>query len=213
MKKRKLRGYVLPSIYAMSVICIFLTVYFLNNSFNCTAPTDPTDHVVFEQKENNNQDQMVVNSIPTKPIIPFNKDSVKISKSFYQSEDEETAQQNSLIYYQNTYMQNTGVLYSSDDAFEVLASVDGTVKEIKEDEILGSVVTIEYNTHITTVYYSLSDVKVKEGSNVKTNDIIGTSGANKLENEKQNCLLFEVYQDGNLINPLKFYDMNLEDLQ
>lgn len=189
-----------------------MTVYFLNHSFNYKAPANNEDHVVFEQKENN-PDQMVVNSIPEKPIIPFNKDSVKISKSFYQSEDDTTTQQNSLIYYQNTYMQNTGILYTSDESFEILASVDGTVKEIKEDEILGSVVTIEYNNHVTTVYYSLSDVKVSEGSNVKTNDIIGTSGSNKLENEKQNCLLFEVYMDGNLINPLKFYEMNLEDMQ
>ena len=48
--------------------------------------------------------------------------------------------------------------------------------------------------------------------NVKTGDIIGTSGSNKLENEKQNCLLFEVYLNGNLVNPIDFFEMKLEDL-
>ena len=109
-------------------------------------------------------------------------------------------------------MQNTGVLYSSDEAFEVLASIEGTVKDVKEDEILGSVVTVEHNSNVTVVYYSLSDVKVTAGMNVKTGDIIGTSGSNKLENEKQNCLLFEVYLNGNLVNPIDFFEMKLEDL-
>jgi len=214
MKRRKLKGYVLPSIYVLAVVCMFVTVYFLNNSLNFSSPEPIEDEkTVIKQQDNNGNDMVVVNPVPDKPIKPFNKESVSISKSFYQQTDDATTQQKSLIYYQNTYMQNTGVLYSSDESFEVLASVDGTVKEVKDDEILGSVVTIEYNTKVTIVYYSLSDVKVTSGSIVKANDIIGTSGSNKLENEKQNCLLFEVYIDGNLVNPEEFFEMSLEDLK
>lgn len=214
MKKRKLRGFVLPSIYGLVVFCLFATVYFLNNSLNFTAPelnqNDNSVTVNVDNKENS--DIYVVSPVPEKPIIPFTKDGVTISKNFYHFEDDKEKQQNSLIYYENTYMQNTGVLYSSDEAFEVLASIEGTVKDVKEDEILGSVVTIEYNSNVTLVYYSLSDVKVTAGMNVKTGDIIGTSGSNKLENEKQNCLLFEVYLNGNLVNPIDFFEMKLEDL-
>lgn len=214
MKRRKLRGFVLPSIYALVVCCVFLTVYFLNNSLNFAGPklkeNDNSVTVSVDHQENN--DISVISTTPEKPIIPFTKDGVTISKSFYKQEDDPETQQNSLIYYQDTYMQNTGVLYSSDESFEVLASVDGVVKEVKEDEILGSVVKVEYNTNVTVVYYSLSDVKVTTGMNVKTNDIIGTSGSNKLENEKQNCLLFEVYIKGTLTNPIDFFEMNLEDL-
>ncbi|MCI8574919.1 MAG: M23 family metallopeptidase [Bacilli bacterium] len=214
MKKRKLKGFVLPSIYGLVVFCLFATVYFLNNSLNFTAPElNQNDNSVTVNVDNQeNSDIYVVSPVPEKPIIPFTKDGVTISKSFYNFEDDAEKQQNSLIYYENTYMQNTGVLYSSDESFDVLASVDGTVKDVKEDEILGSVVTVEYNSNVTVIYYSLSDVKVTTGMNVKTNDIIGTSGANKLENEKQNCLLFEVYINGNLVNPIDFFEMKLEDL-
>ncbi len=214
MKRRKLKGFVLPSIYALVVCSVFLTVYFLNNSLNFKAPEIPVDQknvtVNVDHKENN--DISVISTTPEKPIKPFTKEGVTISKSFYKQEDDTENQQKSLIYYQNTYMQNTGILYSSDETFEVLASVDGVVKEVKEDEILGSVVKVEYNTNVTVIYYSLSDVKVTQGMNVKTNDIIGSSGSNKLENEKENCLLFEVYIKGNLVNPIDFFEMNLEDL-
>ena len=213
MKRRKLKKFVLPSIYVLSVMCIFLTVYFLNSSLNFTNQPKKEDKDVLVQKENpENQDVSVVSPVALKPIVPFINDKVTISKSFYRSEDDETVQQQSLIYYQNTYMQNTGILYSSDEQFEILASVDGTVKEIKEDEILGQTVVIEYNTNVITMYYSLNEVFVTAGSKVKSGDVIGTSGKNKLENEKENCLLFEVYQKGILMNPTDFFNMNLEDL-
>lgn len=214
MKKRKLKGYVLPSIYGLTVMFVFLTIYFLNNSLTFNAPeTNAESQTVIERTDSTNNDMVVVNPVPDKPMKPFNKESVNISKSFYKMDDEIEKQQNSLIYYENTYMQNTGVLYSSEEQFEVLASIDGTVKEVKEDEILGTVVTIEYNSKVVTTYYSLNDVKIKAGDKVKVGDVIGMSGQNKLENEKENCLLFEVYLNGNLIDPIEFLEMSLEDLK
>ncbi len=214
MKKRKLKGYVLPSIYGLVVVFVFLTVYFLNNSLTYEAPKQKEEEKTVVQEINKTEnDMVVVNPVPDKPMKPYNKENVEISKSFYKKEDDVANQQKSLIYYENTYMQNTGVLYSSDESFEVLASVDGTVKEIKDDEILGTVIMIEYNTKVTTTYYSLNNVKLKAGDTVKVGDVIGTSGKNKLDNEKDNCLLFEVYMNGNLIDPLEFLEMSLEDLK
>ena len=214
MKRRKLRGYVLPSIYGLVVVFVFLTVYFLNNSLTFEAPMEKEEEkTVVQQTGQTDNEIVVVNPVPDKPMKPYNKESVEISKSFYKKEDDATNQQKSLIYYENTYMQNTGVLYTSDESFEILASVDGTVKEIKDDEILGTVVTVEYNAKVTTTYYSLSNVKIKAGDSIKVGDIIGTSGKNKLEDEKDNCLLFEVYMNGNLIDPIEFLEMSLEDLK
>lgn len=214
MKKRKLKGYVLPSIYGLVVVCVFMTVYFLNSSLTYESPAnEEASKTISDKQEIKNNDMIIVNPVPDKPLRPFNKDNVEVSKSFYNQNDDAEKQQKSLIYYENTYMQNTGVLYTSDESFEILASVDGKVLEVKEDEILGTVVTIEYNSKVITTYYSLSDVKVKVGDSLKANDIIGNSGTNKLENVSQNCLLFEVYIDGNLTNPEEFFEMNLEDLK
>ena len=43
--------------------------------------------------------------------------------------------------------------------------------------------------------------------------IIGKSGSNLLDEEQDNCLLFEVYYNGNTIDPEDFYNMNINDLQ
>lgn len=214
MKRRKLKGFVLPSIYGLVVFCLFATVYFLNNSLNFTAPdlTEENNTPIVNVNNEENNDIYVVSPVSEKPMIPFTKDGVNISKTFYKSDDDAENQQKSLIYYADTYMQNTGILYTSDESFEIISTVEGKIKDIKEDEILGSVVTLEHNTNVTIIYYSLSDVKVTAGMNVKAGDIIGTSGSNKLENEKQNCLLFEVYINGTLINPTDFFEMKLEDL-
>ena len=109
-------------------------------------------------------------------------------------------------------MQNTGVLYSSDEQFDVVASLPGTVSDIKEDDILGKVVYIEYNNKVTMVYYSLESTELKIGDSVEQNMIIGKSGTNKLENEKKYSLLMEVYINGKLVDPLNFYEMNIEEL-
>ena len=109
-------------------------------------------------------------------------------------------------------MENTGVLYTSDKEFDVIAVLDGTIKDIKQDELLGNVIEVVHSNDLVSVYYSLKDIEVNKGDKIVKGQTIGKSGSNKLENEKENCLLFEVYYKGNLINPEEFYNMNLEEL-
>ena len=154
----------------------------------------------------------VVSTEEPKVSKPFNSDKVEISKYFYNKDADDTNKEASIIYYENTYMQNTGVLYSSDEQFDVLATLPGTVTNIKDDNILGKVVYVEYNTKLTVVYYSLQSTDLKIGDQVDQNTVIGKSGSNKLENQKKYNLLIEVYKDGNLINPLDFYEMNVNEL-
>lgn len=122
-------------------------------------------------------------------------------------------QQNSLVYYENTYLQNSGVLYSSKEAFDILSVYDGTVTNISEDEILGNVVEITHNPNLKTIYYSLGEILVKKDDVINIGTIIGKSGSNLLDEEQDNCLLFEVYYNGNTIDPEDFYNMNINDLQ
>ena len=106
-------------------------------------------------------------------------------------------------------MPNTGILYSSDKEFNVVASLAGKVTIVKEDEILGNIVEIEHSNNIVTIYQSIKDVNVKVGDTIKQGDLIAKSGSNKLENETENCLHFEVYKEGKLINPEALYTLDL----
>lgn len=209
MKKRKLRGYVLPTLYLLIIGAIFVGVNFLGKSLNI----DSYDSYNFVMSAFKNNVVSVAKDETNELVVkPYISDTVEISKGYYDINGEEKSQQNSLIYYEKTYMENTGILYTSKEKFDAIATMDGTIKNIKEDEILGIVVEVENNPKVTTIYYSLGELNVAVGDTVKQGDVIGTSGSNKLENENTNTLLFEVYIDGNLKNPEEFYNMKLSEL-
>ena len=62
----------------------------------------------------------VVSTDDGKVIKPFGGEEVSVVKGFYEKDAESKAQEQSIIYYQNTYMPNTGVLYGAKEEFEVL---------------------------------------------------------------------------------------------
>ena len=216
MKKRKLKGFVLPTVYVLVIGVLFISVSFLGSALQKELQyqdlsTDVLDDDVTPViKEEENPTDVTTES---KIVKPFTSTSVGISKSYYDMTDDEATQENSLVYYEQTYLQNSGVLYSSDEVFDVLATYDGTVTNVSTDEILGNVVEITHNPNLKTVYYSLGEVTVKKDDILKSGDIIGKSGDNLLEEEKDNSLLVEVYYNGNTIDPEDFYNMNIEDLQ
>ena len=217
MKKRKLKGYVLPTVYVLVIAVLFISVSFLGSALqkelqdqdlSTEALDDDVTPVIKEEEKKETEI-----TTESKIVKPFTATSVGISKSYYDMMDDEATQENSLVYYEQTYLQNSGVLYSSDEVFDVLATYDGTVTNVSTDEILGNVVEITHNPNLKTVYYSLGEVTVKNGDVLKSGDIIGKSGDNLLEGEKDNSLLVEVYYNGNTIDPEDFYNMNIEDLQ
>ena len=217
MKKRKLKGYVLPTVYVLVIAVLFISVSFLGSAlqkelqYQDLATDVLDDNVTPVIKEEEKTETEI--TAESKIVKPFTATSVGISKSYYDMMDDEATQENSLVYYEQTYLQNSGVLYSSDEVFDMIATYDGTITNVSTDEILGNVVEITHNPNLKTVYYSLGEVTVKKDDVVKSGDIIGKSGDNLLEGEKDNSLLVEVYYNGNTIDPEDFYNMNIKDLQ
>lgn len=214
MKKRKLKGFVLPTVYVLVIGVLFISISFLGSRLQNQINYED-DLSVSAIKEDDttpvikNEDNTVSNAI----VKPFISEKVSVSKSYYSKDDDESIQQNSLVYYEKTYLQNSGILYSASESFDVISVYDGTVTNVYEDEILGNVIEITHNTNLKTVYYSLGEIKVAKDDVVKSGDIIGISGDNLLDDEAENCLLFEVYYNGNTIDPEEFYLMDINDLQ
>lgn len=209
MTRKKLKDWVIPTLGLIVVCGAILLYYILGNMINYNLV--PEDTFVTNTLMDNDNTIEVQNTVETKIVKPFTSNEVSISKYYYKSSDEEARQEQSLIKYENIYMPNTGILYSSDNEFEVIAVLDGKVTSVKEDEILGNIIEIEHKNNLITIYQSIKNVKVKQGDQVKQGDIIATSGSNKLEQEKENCLHFETYKDGTLINPEDFYNISLSN--
>ena len=211
MKTKRLRKFVLPTVYVMVIGVLFVSISILGNVLQSQMEYD---NMAVSALKDNVTPVIKKDDTPVSKIEkPFVSTNVAISKSFYDMTDDEAKQQNSLVYYENTYLQNSGVLYSSTSAFDVICAIDGKVTNVSKDEILGNFVEITHNPNLKTIYYSLSEVQVKKDDTVMSGDVLGKSGDNSLNGETENCLLFEVYHNGTAIDPEDFYNMNIEDLK
>lgn len=205
---RKLKKYVIPTSLGILGISTLLTVpFYLRNDLK---EDSGYRYTVSEIKE---KIYPVINEVEEKiPMRPFLEETVAKTKDYYQKTDDEQTQINSLMYYDKTYMPSTGILYTSDEGFDVVASVDGIVKKVASDNILGNYIVIEHSNGYKTMYYSLSETTVTENQQVVKGDVIGISGPNKLESSSQYNLLFEVYKDGKLTDPEDFYNIDFNQL-
>ena len=208
MKKMKLRKYVLPTIYVLVILVTFLSVSLINNhllknvtnyNYSKSIMKDVTENVLSE-------------ILPDKFERPYLSENVKLLSGFYSKDYDDESQKNSLIVYQNTYMPSSGTFYASQDEFDVVSVYDGKVKSIKKDEMLGDTVEVQHSDNLTTIYYSLKDVTVRENDDIKKGTIIGKATSNNLLTDK-NVLFIEVYLKGKQIDPEKFYELNPNEVK
>lgn len=208
--KYRLKGWVVACIYVISIGAIVSSMVLLGKTLKGYFYTEDNlsyvYHGIFEDPV------PVVKYKDDKIIKPFNSEDVNVLKKYYDKDAESNVQEESLLFYQNTYMPNTGILYSNKESFDVVSVLDGTVESVVADEIMGNIVTVKHSNNLTTVYQCLNEVHVITGDLIKQGDVIGTSGINKLESSSENMLLFEVIKGGEYINPDTFYNMKIEEL-
>ena len=205
----KAKKMIIPSIYISAVILIVASILLVISSINkyLTIPKD-YNYAVDTKFEN------VVPVVETQTTIikPYLSEDVKVGKYFYDFEADEERQQNSIIFYENTYMQNSGVDYVSDSVFDIVAVLDGEVISVETDSTLGNIIKLKHNKNLITVYQGIDNIDLKEGNTVNQGTIIGTSGTSKINTNYTTSLHFEVYYNGELMDPENFYTLNIEDL-
>ena len=209
-KRLRLKRWVSGAIYLSLIGIVFLSMMFISNVLD--QKYGSSLNISYILKDFINNDTPVVNVQTDIILKPFDSETVKTEINYYEKDSDEESQQKSLILYENTYMPNTGILYSSEETFDCITTLDGTVSKISTDELLGNVVEVTHSSSLITTYYSLGNLNVVEGQTLKQGDIIGTSGKNNISSSSDNMLLFEVSLNGNNINPENFYQSKLEDL-
>lgn len=214
--KGKLKSFVVPGIYALSLFLFVFSFYFIQRLLSNSILKDndlidkETEYVDNEIIENN--EYLPVVSTEETIIKPFTNTDVIVSKDFYDYMAEADSQKNSIIYYENIYMQNSGIDYSSDNSFDVVSILGGTVIDVKNDNVLGNIVEIRHSNELISVYQSLSEINVKVDDKIIQGQIIGKSGKSNLNVNLDNCLHFELYYMGEVVNPSDYYDKSLTDL-
>ena len=208
MKRRKLKGFVLPTLYLLITISIFVGVVLLGRDMVLTnkdydygvgALKDEVQSVIIE-------DTIVSSEIAS----PVEEGKADIAVHFYSKDADETLQQSSLIYYENTYLPNTGIIYASDSAFDVRSVFNGKVTDITDDEFFGKCLVIEHNNKLRTYYYGLDNIQVKKDDEVTNETILGTAKNNEIMNDKK-TFMFEVYLNNELKNPESIIGTKITD--
>ena len=143
---------------------------------------------------------------------PYNDDTIQILQNYYDYKGDKSVQEKSLILYENTYLQNSGIDYGNNNEFDVLSIYEGKVLDVREDNILGKTVDIEHSNNLISTYQCLNKVNVKKGDTVGINDLIGTSGLCNINKDLGNHLHLEVSYDGKIINPESIYEKSLENI-
>ncbi|MCI5879211.1 MAG: M23 family metallopeptidase [Bacillales bacterium] len=209
---KKYSKIIIPSIYVgvigVMVVSCLLVVSGVKNFLNERKDYDYTLDKVFIKDTipvSKNENNMI--------IKPYTNDKVKVYSYFYDFEGDTKKQLDSLIYYENTYMQNNGVDYSNDEEFDVVSILDGEVISIEDNAIYGKVVTIKHNDNLKSVYSNVKNVLVNVGYKISQGEIFASSDTYKVDTKVKSLLHFEVYYKDNAIDPENLYTMSVSDLK
>lgn len=215
MKKYKLKSWVITAVYVLALGTIAVSTVMIGKYLSIgIKEAEPSELVAKDIVDTNEYDDVInVVEITNETVNhPFLHDGVEIAKDYYDKSKSIEDREKGILFYKNTYMQNTGILYTGKEKFDVVSVLDGTVTSITKDEILGNVIEIAHTNELITVYHCLEEVNVKVGDSVKQNDVIGKSGHAAIDGGYDNALLFEVNYKGEIINPVDFYNMKISDL-
>lgn len=210
MKKYRLKSWVVISVYLLAVGAIVSSLYLVGKVLKSSLYDDTNLSYIYHDLI---RSTAVVNSSADEKIIkPFTLEEVSVVKGFYEKDAESKTQEQALIYYENTYMPNTGVLYGAKNSFDIISVADGTVESIVADELIGNIITIKHTNNLISRYESINEVNVMVGDALKKGDVIGTAGENKIDSTYDYMLLFEVEHNGTFVNPENIFGMNVKEL-
>jgi len=207
-KRRKLKAFVWPSIYVVLVSAFVLSTFMaFSNSEEDVVEEDLT--YVSSIIWSNDTPVVATDKVIEKP---YSNESVTIGKYYYDYRDSSDEQQNAIIFYEDSYIQNSGVDYILDKKFDILSIYDGTVVKVEDNELVGKTVEVKHDNNVISIYQSLSTVNVKEGDTITQGTKIGESGTSKINNELGNHLHFELYINGQVVNPEDYYNKKMSEL-
>lgn len=144
-------------------------------------------------------------------IRPYYDSGISIVLKYYDVTASEEEQQNSLIQYEGTYIQSNGVAYSKGNPFDVISILDGTVKEVKQDDILGNIIVIEHSNGYISTYESIDNISIETGMPVVQGQVIAKSATSNISKNLDNHLYFELAKDGENVNPELYYNKSINE--
>lgn len=212
MTNRQLKKPVVYGIYIASVVLVLGIIYVVEGSLSKgTFKEDESVRPVYVSDTIFNEEIPVIGE-EVKILRPYTDSEIKILKNYYDYQGNSESQIESILYHENTYLQNSGISYGGKENFDIVAILDGKVISIKEDALLGKIVEIEHSHEMISVYQSLGEVTIKEGDTITGGMVIGKSGTNNIAKDLGSHLDFELIIKGETVNPESYYDKSVSEI-
>ncbi len=211
------KKWVFPATY-MAAAAIILALMWVIQDAGKNDVQDQQSVVQLEQNEltdNALPDALPVGAVVEQLQWPVNRAEVKVNRPFYDASASNEDKQAAIVVQGNKFMPNMGVSLAREDdkPFDVLAALSGTVTRSESIPSVGNLVEIEHDDGLVTIYYSLADVAVVKGDEVKAGDIIAKAGRNEMEKELGVHLHFEVHKSGEPVNPESLIASSAEPME
>lgn len=212
MTNRRLKKPVLYGIYVSTVFLILGAIFLIEGALSKASFKESNDERPTYVSDTIFSEDIPVVGEETKIIRPYTDTEIKVVKNYYDYQGSSETQVDSILYHENTYLQNSGVSYGGKENFDVVAILDGTVIDIKEDALLGNIVQIEHSNEMISIYSSLSEVNVKKGDTIKQGIVLGKSGTNNIAKDLGSHLDLELIIKGQTVNPESYYDKSVSEI-
>ncbi|WP_298031497.1 M23 family metallopeptidase [uncultured Dysosmobacter sp.] len=105
---------------------------------------------------------------------------------------------------------HSGIDIPAPEGEVILAAADGTVTETGFDASHGNYLVIDHGDGLQTLYAHCRNVDVQEGDPVKAGEMLGAVGKTGMATGPH--LHFEVRQDGEIQNPVAYFDKDIRDI-
>lgn len=205
-----------PALYlSIAAILLGAVIWYQNAVTDVSEPADQRqadDHYVPVMNEEDAVPVIDQQEIVGMPLAT--PDEAEIVTKFFDYNADQEDRENALVLYNNRFYQSTGIdiATASADTFDVVASISGTVEEIKEDPLLGNVVVLSHGEDLKTYYASLGEVSVTTGDDVAQGDTLGTAGKNLFGKDNGTHVHFEIRKDGKEVNPESYFEQPVSSI-
>ena len=206
MKIRRLKPFVIPFISAVMMSFLIICLITINKQ---PEEDNFDDNYNYVSKAIVEETVPVISEEDDIIIRPYKTENINIYKKFYDGNENK---ENAIIYYNGTYIQNSGIIYNSDSEFNVVSILDGEVIEVKKDDLLGYAVEVKHSNNLISSYEGMKSINVKKGDRINQDTLIGKSGEIDLDVNLKNALLFELIKDGKYVNPENYFDKKAKEI-
>jgi len=223
-KWKKLLGkkWTYPAIYMIAAALILTLMWWYQdpNEYPITQEelglqTEESGTVTEEVSMDNFGEAIAVSQPVEKMAWPVESTTdIQVRMEFFDENATEEEMAGAIVRYDNELWPHAGIdiVAADEKPFQVVAALNGEVTRAEKDPVVGYAVELKHNNGLVTHYYSLSDLKVAKGDQVKQGTVLGLASRNAFEKDNGIHLHFEVRKDGQALRPDTFFDQDVNQI-